>query len=218
MKYAAQTNRAQTHPAHAQRPKSRGAAFVAASAAALALLAVGWAVNVHRSDDSQASVDPRQVQVAWADATFSPFAPAPGAQPVTDRVADVQADARGVPPDLAATAAVAPESALSEALASMQEDVRRDGLQWALGTGLDVPQDTLQELLANDSSDEVRQLALQGLTERPEATREEIRSILDSAATNPSAAVRADAARMIARMDELALMDEQARAFRGGAR
>jgi hypothetical protein len=77
-----------------------------------------------------------------------------------------------------------------------------------------VPQDMLQDLLANDSSDDVRKLALQGLTERPEATRDEIRSILDAAVANPSAAVRADAAQMIERMNELEQMDQRAREFR----
>jgi hypothetical protein len=103
---------------------------------------------------------------------------------------------------------------LLAALAAPQEDVRHNSLEQALGTGVDVPQDTLQDLLANDPSDGVRELALRGLTERPEATREEIRSILEAAAANPSAPVRASAQRMIEQMNALDQMDEQARAFR----
>jgi hypothetical protein len=103
---------------------------------------------------------------------------------------------------------------LLAALTAPQEDVRHHSLEQALGTGVDVPQDTLQDLLANDPSDGVRELALQGLTERPEATRAEIHSILEAAATNPSAPVRASAQRMIEQMNALDQMDEQARAFR----
>ena len=221
MAYELRRNRAQLSALHAQRPKLRGVTAVAALMMALGVLSVVWAVLEGRSDDSaerdantQTTAVSRAGDVSWAEATISPFAAAAGPLPAAGRLVDVLADPRGASPDLAATAAIAPESALAEALASPQEDARRDGLQWALGTGLDVPQDTLQDLMANDSSDDVRQLALQGLTERPEATREEIRSILDAAVANPSAAVRADAARMIERMNELELMDEQAREFR----
>src|SRR5687767_1148514 len=181
MAYELRRNRAQLSALHAQRPKLRGVTAVAALMMALGVLSVAWAVLEGRSDDSakrdantQTTAVSRGGDVSWAEATISPFAAAAGPLP-----ADVLANPRGASPDLAATAAIAPESALAEALASPQEDARRDGLQWALGTGLDVPQDTLQDLMANDSSDDVRQLALQGLTERPEATREEIRSILD---------------------------------------
>jgi hypothetical protein len=55
------------------------------------------------------------------------------------------------------------------------------------------------------------------LTERPETTREEIRSILEAAVANPSGAVRANAQRMIEQINALDQMDEQARAFRRGA-
>ena len=225
MTYVPRRNRAQLSALQAQRPKSRGAAAVTALMMALGVLSVVWVVQARRSDDSaacdakaQTSAVSRDGDASWAEATISPFAAAAGPLPVAERLADDLVDPRGASPDLTATAAIAPESALAEALASPQEDARRDGLQWALGTGLDVPQDTLQDLMANDSSDDVRQLALQGLTERPEATREEIRSILDAAAANPSAAVRADAARMIERMNELEQMDEQAREFRRRAR
>lgn len=220
MTYELRRNRPQLSALQAQEPKSRGARVVAASLAALGVLAVVWAMRPERSDEPAAQAARAQSGAvshdgrAWSDATFSPFAAVPGPSTAEESMANFRADPRAAPRDLADAAAVAPESALSEALASPQEDVRRDGLQWALGAGVEVSQDTLQELLANDASDEVRKLALQGLTERPEATREEIRSILDAAATNPSAAVRADAAHMIARMDELAQMDEQARAFR----
>lgn len=222
MTYESRRNRAQLAALQAQKPKSRGASIVAASMVALGVLSIAWAMRAERSEepaarDAQASAG-SQVGHAWADATFSPFAAVPGPLTETQRATDFHPDNRGASPDLSATAAVAPERALSEALASPQEDVRRDGLEWALGTGVDVPQETLRDLLANDSSDEVRKLALQGLTERPEATREEIRSILDAAVASPSAAVRADAAQMIDRMNELEQMDERAREFRRRAR
>ena len=217
MTYASRRNRAQLAALQAQKPKSRGAGIVAASMVALGVLSIAWAMRAERSEepaarDTQASAGSQDGH-AWADASFSPFAAVPG--PLTEeRAADFRPDQRGASPDTTATAGVAPENALSEALASPQEDVRRDGLEWALGTGVDVPPDTLQDLLANDSSDDVRKLALQGLTERPEATREEIRAILDAAVVNPSAAVRADAAQMIDRMNELEQMDQRGREFR----
>lgn len=221
MTYETRRNRAQLNALQAQKPKSRGAPAVAALMTAVGVLSIAWAVRAQFSEDSaahggdaQASSDSRQRHSAWADATFSPFAAVPGPLAGTERVADVQTDQRSAPPDMAATAVVAPESALAEALASAQDDMRRDGLEWALGTGVDVSPDTLQDLLANDSSDDVRKLALQGLTERPEATREEIRAILDAAVANPSAAVRADAAQMIDQMNELEQMDQHAREFR----
>ena len=221
MTYETRRNRAQLNALQAQKPKLRRAPAVAALTAAVGVLSIAWVVSAQLSEDSaahggdaQASSDSRQGHSAWADATFSPFAAVPEPLAGTERMADVQTDERSAPPDMAATAAVAPESALAEALASAQDDMRRDGLEWALGTGVDVPQDTLQELLANDPSDDVRKLALQGLTERAEATREEIRAVLESAMANSSATVRADAVRTIERMDELALMDEQAREFR----
>jgi hypothetical protein len=221
MTYVSRRTRARLSALQAQKPKSRGAGVVAVSMVALGVLSIAWAMRADRSDDSaavdaqaQASAASAHDQTPWADATFSPFAAVPGPLPAASRNADDHAGARGAPPDMADTAAIAPESALGEALASPQEDVRRDGLEWALGSGVDVPQDMLQDLLANDSSDDVRKLALQGLTERPEATRDEIRSILDAAVANPSAAVRADAAQMIERMNELEQMDQRAREFR----
>jgi hypothetical protein len=224
MTYESRRNRARLIALQAQKPKSRGASVVAAALVATGVLSLAWAVKAQRPDvsaapdtEAQANAVSQHGQSAWAEATFSPFVASSGPLPATGSAAEGYVDRRGAP-DMADSAAIAPESALGESLASPQEDVRRDGLQWALGAGVDVSQDTLQDLLANDSSDDVRKLALQGLTERPEATREEIRAILDAAVTNPSAAVRADAARMIERMNELEQMDQRAREFRSNAR
>jgi hypothetical protein len=62
----------------------------------------------------------------------------------------------------------------------------------------------------------VRELALQVLTEQPEATREQIRAIADGALANPSPDVRASAQRILDQMDELGRMDRESRQM-GGA-
>jgi hypothetical protein len=204
--------------------RSRGPGAAVVLIAALGVLSMGWALHRQWSKDSGApyaeasrSAVPRASGASLADA-LSPFAVAPAPLPPAERVAKASAAQPG-PLSFAVSAdtAASEETVLLESLTAPHEDVRYHSLEHALGTGVDVPQDTLQDLLANDPSDGVRELALQGLTERPEATREEIRAILDAAVANPSAVVRASAQRTIEQMNVLDQMDERARAFRHGA-
>jgi hypothetical protein len=206
--------------------RARGAGAVAVFIAALGVLSVAWAIHWQWSTGSGApaaearsSAVPRD-SFAWrARPALSPFAATPASLPDEERAANAPAEQPGQrSPAGPATTAASEEAVLLEALTAPQEDVRSHSLEQALGTGVDVPLDTLHDLLANDPSDGVRELALQGLTERPEATREEIRSILEAAVANPSAVVRASAQRMIEQMNMLDQMDEQARAFRRRAR
>jgi hypothetical protein len=205
--------------------RARGAGAVAVFIAALGVLSVAWAVHLQWSKDSRAPdaearsrAVPRE-SLEWpAGPAPSPFAAAPASLPDEERAAKALAEQPGQQsPAVPANTAASEEAVLLEALTAPQEDVRSQSLEQALGTGVDVPLDTLHDLLANDSSDAVRELALQGLTERPETTREEIRSILEAAVANPSGAVRANAQRMIEQINALDQMDEQARAFRRGA-
>jgi hypothetical protein len=190
--------------------------------AALGVLSVAWAVHAQWSRDSgvaaadmPGSAAPRESRAWPEDPALSPFAAAPASLAGEERAATALAAQPGQRASaVIAQTAASEEATLLEALTAPEEDLRAHGLEQALGAGVEVPLDTLQDLLANDSSDAVRELALQGLTERPEATREEIRSILEAAVANPSAVVRASAQRMGEQMYALELMDERARAFR----
>jgi hypothetical protein len=203
-----------------ESPRARSAGTVALLIAALGALSIAWAVHRQWSGEPGAPPDaeaPKSAVHRQSDALLarplSTFTAAPAPLPAAGRVATAPA-ALPPGPQSPAVPANTEETGLLEALTAPQEDVRYHSLEQALGTGVDVPQDTLQDLLANDPSDGVRELALQGLTERPEATREEIRSILDAAVANPSAVVRASAQRIIEQMNALDEMDERAREFR----
>lgn len=110
------------------------------------------------------------------------------------------------PSDDAAT-----EVSILQALDEPDDEARFLRLQEAVGSGAEVPVDRMHEVLVTDPSGQVRELALQALTEQPEATREQIRVIAEGALANPSPDVRTRAQRILDQADELERMDRESR-------
>jgi hypothetical protein len=98
-----------------------------------------------------------------------------------------------------------------QALDEADDEARYRRLEEALGSGAEVPVDRMHEVLVTDPSDKVRELALQALTEQPEATREQIRAVAEGALANPSPGVRTRAQRILDQLDALERMDRESR-------
>lgn len=105
----------------------------------------------------------------------------------------------------------ATELSILQALDDPDDEARYQRLQEAMGSGAEVPVDKFQEVLVTDPSEQVRELVLQSLTERPEATSEQIRAVAEGALANPSLAVRSRAERILEQMNELERMDRESR-------
>jgi HEAT repeats len=85
---------------------------------------------------------------------------------------------------------------LLTALKDGSDQVRSEALYAAADSGVVVPESTLKDLAAHDSSSDVRFLALQALSDSPDA-----RSMANAALNDPSEAVRNKAQEILGRLD-----------------
>ncbi len=103
------------------------------------------------------------------------------------------------------------EQSVLQALDEPDEETRYQRLQETIGSGAEIPLDRMHEVLETDPSDKVRELALNALTEHPDASAEEIRAVAESALANTSLAVRTHAARILEQMNGLERIDKESR-------
>lgn len=84
---------------------------------------------------------------------------------------------------------------VTRALADTDPDVRASALYGATDAGLQVPEDSLRNLVTNDESAEVRFLALQSM-----ADSEDVRSVAEAALNDPSEPIRVQAREILSRL------------------
>jgi hypothetical protein len=199
-----------------ERPGGRRGSLVPLTLAALGVVGLVWLIQAQRQRDAEKPADrlagtsvASERLGALTGSSHLPHLVGPASSPSGRRAFEPagSVEAPQQPDGLVESSASKFESAgedpVLQALDEADDETRLQRLEEAVYSGAEIPIERMHEVLATDPSDKVREFALTTLTGYTDAGATEVRAVAEGALGNSSLAVRAQASRILAQMDEL---------------